>query len=390
MSNPLTKTSRLEHLSFTLALALGLIGAWWRTLTIPYPMFDSSEYQINIPSVNMVPTPNPSPVFIRELLPKNAITPTVHSPTLVRLPNGNVLAAWFGGSREGAKDVAIYASERNSNGWSSMKVLANRKTVEQALQRPIRKLGNPVLTIDKASRVWLFFVVVSLGGWSTSAVAYQISTDNGQHFSLPRLLVTSPVLNISTLVRARPLNYQDGSIAVPMYHELLGKFGLNVRIASGGRILSIAHIGNLRTAIQPTIVAINSQQAIALLRRTGIAPPQVLWSRTNDGGQSWSLPQASNLSNPDSSCAAIRRFGGGILLAYNPTKQGRNILSLARFDHKQRWQHLHDLERGQAQDEFSYPFLISGPAYDYTIVYTWKRRRIAYIHFNEAWLQTLP
>ena len=35
-----------------------------------------------------------------------------HASTLVALPNGEILAAWFGGSQEGASDVAIRMSRR--------------------------------------------------------------------------------------------------------------------------------------------------------------------------------------------------------------------------------------------------------------------------------------
>ena len=35
--------------------------------------------------------------------------PSVHSATAVELPDGTIRAFWFGGSREGASDVAIWA-----------------------------------------------------------------------------------------------------------------------------------------------------------------------------------------------------------------------------------------------------------------------------------------
>lgn len=41
-----------------------------------------------------------------------------HASHLALLPNGDVLAAWFGGSREGADDVAIWCSRRQGESWS--------------------------------------------------------------------------------------------------------------------------------------------------------------------------------------------------------------------------------------------------------------------------------
>lgn len=42
-----------------------------------------------------------------------------HATTLVHLPDGEFLAAWFGGMYESAEDVAIYVSKRPKNGeWT--------------------------------------------------------------------------------------------------------------------------------------------------------------------------------------------------------------------------------------------------------------------------------
>ena len=45
--------------------------------------------------------------------------PSCHASTITELPNGDLLAAWYAGSREGEKDVAIFISRRfyGSEGW---------------------------------------------------------------------------------------------------------------------------------------------------------------------------------------------------------------------------------------------------------------------------------
>ncbi|WP_206323709.1 exo-alpha-sialidase, partial [Pseudomonas viridiflava] len=88
----------------------------------------------------------------------------------------------------------------------------------------IRKLGNPVIALAPDKRLWLFYVSVSVGGWAGSTVNAMVSSDMGANWSPPRQLVTSPFLNISTLVRAAPVFHADGSIGLPVYHEFLGKF----------------------------------------------------------------------------------------------------------------------------------------------------------------------
>jgi len=48
-----------------------------------------------------------------------------------------------------------------------------------------------------------------------------------------------------------------------------------------------------------------------------------------------------------------------------------------------------ELESGDSGDEFSYPFLVRTRAGEYHLIYTWQRRRMAHVRFNDAWLETL-
>lgn len=370
----------IQHLTFTLALITALILSSWRNAAVPIAILAPATYS----RPNLVMDAEPS--FKKEFLPIAATTPEVHSATIVELANGNLLAAWFGGSREGAADVAIYASEHKVSGWSPVRIVAERINSQLALGQYVRKLGNPVLTKDANGRIWLFVVIASLGGWSTSSIAYTISTDNGQTFSRMQQLITSPLLNISTLIRGNPLLYTDGSIAIPAYHELLGKFGLAIRLHPNGRILSITNIGSGRTVLQPTFAAINSKHIVALLRRTGNSSAKILSAYSYDAGINWTIPQPTNLPNPDSSIAALSGLNNEILLVYNPLERGRHILSLASSNDGLHWHKRCNLELGIEGDEFSYPFLISDSLGNYHLVYTWKRQRIAYLQFNHAWL----
>src|SRR5690606_30317226 len=44
--------------------------------------------------------------------------PSVHAATAVELPDGSLRAFWFGGSREGARDVAIWSSDFREDEWT--------------------------------------------------------------------------------------------------------------------------------------------------------------------------------------------------------------------------------------------------------------------------------
>jgi len=44
-------------------------------------------------------------------------TDACHATTLLHLPRGEVIMAWFGGTYEGAEDVGIWISRRTGHGW---------------------------------------------------------------------------------------------------------------------------------------------------------------------------------------------------------------------------------------------------------------------------------
>ena len=81
---------------------------------------------------------------------------------------------------------------------------------------------------------------------------------------------------------------------------------------------------------------------------------------------------------------------------YNDTKDDRNRLALAvSRDGGMGWDHHYQLEdsatiAGEEKAEYSYPYLVRTNTGEYHLVYTWKRTHIAYVHFNEAWLEHGP
>ena len=153
--------------------------------------------------------------------------------------SGKLSAFWFAGSREGGRDVEIHSANFSSeeHRWSAEKAVVTRLTVQSDLHRYIRRLGNPVAARDGNGKLWLFFVSTSIGGWSTSAVNMMTSIDEGRTWSPVRRLITGPFLNISTLVKSVPFFYRDGSLGLPVYHELFAKYGEILRLDSTGRVI---------------------------------------------------------------------------------------------------------------------------------------------------------
>ncbi|UCC99290.1 MAG: exo-alpha-sialidase [Phycisphaerales bacterium] len=93
----------------------------------------------------------------------------VHGSTIVELPNGDMLAAWFQGSGERwADDVAIMGARRRAGqkSWSKPFVMADVPGFPDI---------NPILFMDAQDRLWLMWYTVIANQWETSLPKYRIS-----------------------------------------------------------------------------------------------------------------------------------------------------------------------------------------------------------------------
>lgn len=322
-------------------------------------------------------------------------TQSVHSAAAVETESGKLMAFWYGGTREGARDVALYSSTFSSQTrqWGPETVVLGREQLQGQLRRNIRKLGNPVALRDARNRLWLFFVSVSLGGWSGSSINFMVSDTEGRNWSPARRLVSSPFLNVSTLVKGSPFLYSDQSIGLPVYHEFLGKFGEILRLDAEGNVLDKSRLSWGRYSIQPEIVPMSAQTAVGFMRHTGEPPFRILMLRTEDAGRQWSEPWKIDLPNPNAAVDSLRRDNGDLLLAFNNVEDSRDDLSLGYSrDQGRTWKVIHEVERekvdkGQGPREFSYPWLTRTRDGDYHLFYTWRRTHIRHVTFNQAWLE---
>lgn len=204
--------------------------------------------------------------------------------SLVELGDGRIRAFWFAGSREGAKDVEIISAifDPDKNLWGAEQSIVTREDTQYSLLRYVKKLGNPVAHRAPDGTLWLFYVTVSLGGWAGSSITAITSTDDGSTWSPARRLITSPFMNISTLVKGTPILYDDGSTGLPVHHEFIGKFGELLRISNEGEIIDKQRLSSGRSSLQPVVLIKTPQQAQALMRYAGASPMRVIATTTND------------------------------------------------------------------------------------------------------------
>jgi predicted neuraminidase len=369
------------------AIVLAFGGLYARALTAP------SAAGFVLPSAPAGSKPS-APYYKAQLLP-NSSAQSVHSATAAEISGGRLRAFWYGGTREGAPDVALYTSVYSPKDatWSAERAVMTRELAERHLKRHVRKLGNPVAGRDRDGRLCLYFVSVSIGGWAGSAINLMTSEDEGETWGAPRRLVASPFFNISTLVKGAPLRLTDGTIALPVYHEFLGKFGELLRLDGEGRVLGKTRLSWGGSSLQPVILPHSETEAVGFMRYAGEPPPRVLMIRTGDGGEHWSAPVKTALPNPNAAVGGVLLAGGPLVLAINNAEENREQLSLAvSSDFGNSWRIARELEGDSLPPhapvrEYSYPWIMQDSLGNVHVLYTWGRSRIKHAVFNRAWLE---
>ena len=332
-----------------------------------------------------------SPVYEDGFVFPRPLTRFVHSPALTETSDGRLLLAWFGGPGEGRPSVKLfmstYAPEHQT--WTKPRIVVDRDQTREDLGRFVYTVGNPVLWTQPNGKLWLFYVTSWIFGWSGSSINLRMSDDHGETWTRTKRLVTSPYLNSGTLVRVSPFEFSDGTIGLPVYHELLGVFPEIVRLNPDGVVLDKSRIYYGKSSLQPSVVPLDDTQALALLRPRpkSKAEARVLLSRSEDAGRRWSTPAALDLANPGSSVVGLRASDDSILLAYNDSPTSRNNLSLVRsVDGGKSWQRLTTIEHSKQGRQFAYPALIQTRDGQFHLVYAWNYIHMKHVQFNAAWL----
>ena len=344
---------------------------------------------------NTLAVKSSQPSLQMEWLPDTG-APSVHAASLIALKDGAVRAFWFAGSREGAQDVVINTAvfDPQAARWSAPTVVIDRVTAEKGLSRYIKKLGNPVPARMADGRMQLFFVTVSIGGWAGSSISTMISDDEGLTWGQPQRLITSPLINLSTLVKSPAIPFADGRLGLPAYHEWIGRFGEFLRIEAS-QVIDKRRMSSGRGAIQPVVLLDSAQDASAFFRQTrsSTQAKQIPVSETKNAGQSWVVAKDLEIPNPNAAITALTLANGTRLMVLNNIETARyRLVMVMREMNATQWTVVQVLEDDEllADDqrrEFSYPYLVSASGEDAHLVYTWDRKKIRHIYFPAAWFK---
>jgi predicted neuraminidase len=309
-----------------------------------------------------------SAVAKSEFIFEQAPFASCHASTVVETRDG-LLAAWFGGTREQALDVAIWMSRHDGKEWSAPYEIANGADDVNRIRYPC---WNPVLFQTKKGPLLLFYKV---GPTPETWWGMVKSSDNsGRTWSAARRLpngILGPIKN-------KPIEL-DGNLILcgssteeagwRVHMERSRSFGQ--QWTRTGPINSAMDFG----AIQPTLLQ-HQNGAIQILCRTKQGVVAESWSR--DGGDTWSRMKGTSIPNPNSGIDAVMVRDGRVLLVYNHSTHDRGVLNVAISPDGKFWHTSLSLEN-EPGSEFSYPAVIQTADGMVHITYTWKRKRIKHI-----------
>lgn len=318
-------------------------------------------------SVGAAEPAKPVGVKLTEFIYTEVPFPQCHASTIEQTRRGTLVAAWFGGSREGHRDVGIWVARRLDEQWSRPVEVADG--VQWANER--HPCWNPVLFQPKEGPLLLFYKVGPnpRSWWGM----LRTSADDGQTWSMPQRLpkdILGPIKN-------KPIQLTNGDILCPSSSEDAGWRVHFERTADLGKTWTKTepiNDGKAIGAIQPSILRYGDGRLQAL----GRSRQGKLWQAWSmDQGKTWSALELTELPNPNSGTDAVTLADGRQLLVYNHTAKGRSPLNVALSNDGKTWKAAAILEREEG--EYSYPAVIQARDGLVHITYTWKRQRVKHV-----------
>lgn len=320
-----------------------------------------------------------------------------HGSSLVSLPNGDLLCAWFMGSGErNADDVQVLGArlKKGATTWSAPFQVADTYNIPDC---------NPVLFLNHEGTLFLVWIAVNANKWeqsilrvrtsknydgpgapvwnwqdniilkpndnfvSETANKFKLLPDQGTGWSAYAASYDQMIVeaakdpakrSIGWMTRIKPLLLGEKKILLPLYSDGFN-FSLLAISDDDGKTWrpSLPIIG--RGNVQPALVQRKDGSLVAFMRDNGDAPPQVQISESQDQGESWSPAKKSSIPNT-ASVEALRLQDGRWVFVGNDITDGRYQLSLyVSEDEGRNWKWKYFLEKVEKnKGSFSYPSLI--------------------------------
>lgn len=292
-----------------------------------------------------------------------------HGSSIVKLPNGDILAAWFQGSGERtADDVRIMGARlvKDTGKWSEPFLMADTPYLPDC---------NPVLFLNHEQKLFLVWIAVQANLWEQSILRVRTAVDysgkgapvwnwqdnillkpddnfakevKSKLAALPEHPIgwagyapkydnmiaeaaTDPVKrSIGWMTRIKPLLLPNRRIVLPLYSDGYN-FSMMAISEDDGTTWKpgLPLVG--RGPIQPAIVQKKNGTLVAFLRDSGDYPTLVQRSESTDLGQSWTPATKTNIPNT-ASVELLVLLDGTWAFVGNDLHDGRYRLGLFLSD----------------------------------------------------------
>lgn len=312
------------------------------------------------------------------LINGDAPYPESHASTIAETPTGDIVAAWFGGTKERNPDVCIRFARFGDGRWSECSEVADG-VLPDGTRQPT---WNPVLFAPEGAPLQLFYKVGPHPSKWWGMV--KTSGDLGRTWSEARRLpdgILGPIKN-------KPVVLSDGTWLSPSSSEgnpngwLVHFERSSDRGATWEKTPAVGK-GPSFDAIQPSLLIHGDGRLQALCRSKQGVVAQT-WSE--DGGKSWSKLTAAALPNPNSGTDAVTLSDGRHLMVYNHSahrpheaKGNRWPLAVAVSDDGLEWERVVTLETEPCKSGYAYPAVIQARDGRVHITYTVDRKAIRHV-----------
>jgi predicted neuraminidase len=338
-----------------------------------------------------------APYLVRQMLLFPQQEQHVHGSSVVSLPNGDFLVAWFQGTGERtADDVRVMGARlrKGEKTWSQPFLMADTPGLPDC---------NPVLFLNAQGTLFLTWIAVQANRWEHSIIRFRTSTDftrpgapvwnwqdnillkpddrfatetekrfkelpaahTGWSEYAPRydqlIIEASRDLrkrSIGWMTRIKPLVFPNGRIVLPLYSDGYNMSLMAISDDHGATWRpSLPVVG--RGPIQPALAQRKDGTLVAYMRDSGDAPSRVQVSESADGGESWSAARKTEIPNTASVELLVLKDGRWAFLG-NDLDDSRHRLSLFLSDDEGKtWKWKIKLENAEGgKGGFSYPSLI--------------------------------
>lgn len=321
----------------------------------------------------------------------------VHGSTIVSLPGGDMLAAWFYGSGERKEDDVKIMGARLKKGekkWSAPFLMADTYKIPDC---------NPVLFLNSKKKLFLVWIAVQANLWEQSIIRFKTaekySGDGPPEWSWQDDILLKPddsfAKEVETKFRALPQNKEGWAGYAPRYDDMIIEASRNVSkrcygwmtriqpivlksrrillpLYSDGLNMSIMAISDDdgqtwrpsspivgRGPIQPALAVKKNGEVVAMMRDSGSEPTRVQQSVSSDDGETWTAAQKTNI--PNTASVQLYKLQNGMwAFIGNDIDDGRYRLSLFISDDEGaswKWKtRLEEKQKGTAS--FSYPGMV--------------------------------